>query len=560
MSRLALLASLFAVGLSASDRLPDQPTRRVAGRPTLVVLVAVDQLRADYLSRWPGQLTGGLGRLEAQGTVFEHGHQEHAITETAPGHSTMLSGREPASTGIVVNSRGVQDPSAPALGVHDTVGSSPRRFRGTTLYDWIVADDAGARVLSVSRKDRGAILPVGRARGEVYWYRDSIFTTSRYYADALPPWVRAYNARRGPQKLAGTVWNTLLPAARYAEPDSIRFENGGKDVAFPHRLPTDAAAAASELPSYPWMDSLTLDMALEGVARTELGQRGHTDLLVVSLSTTDAVGHAFGPDSREVHDQVLRVDRWLGWFLDSLQRVVPKEQIVLALTADHGVVPLPEYTTAVRHGRAGRVWLGGLASRTGARLSERYHVDFDVAFDAGLLSADVAALRARGVDVDSLAEALAREARRTPGVARVYTPATLGRAPGTDVHALRWRRELPPDFGWLLCAVTEPNWVWSSGGAGAVHGGTSDDDVEVPIIFAGAGIGARHVARVARTVDIGPTFAALLGVRPTERLDGVPLPEVIGQRSAAHTATAPRRSSGAPARSRAATRSSRPKS
>src|SRR4029077_11609804 len=155
-----------------------------------------------------------------RGTVYLRGRQDHASTETAPGHSTMLSGREPASTGIVLNSRGVPDPQSPVLGMTDPVGASPRRFQGSTLYDWMLARDPKARVLSVSRKDRGAILPVGRARGDVYWYAGGQFTTSRYYADTLPAWVRAFNARGGVARLAGTSWTLLRPAAHHGAPRS----------------------------------------------------------------------------------------------------------------------------------------------------------------------------------------------------------------------------------------------------------------------------------------------------------------------------------------------------
>src|SRR5512147_476412 len=155
-------------------------------------MITVDQLRSDYLMRWRSQLSGGLAQLLTSGSVFSNAYQDHAITETAPGHSTMLSGRWPAHTGIVTNLLGVGDPDAPLLEVKDAgQGASPRRFRGTTLYDWLRAADSGSRVLSVSRKDRGAILPVGRSRGDVYWFDSGLFSTSTWYRteDTLPGWV-----------------------------------------------------------------------------------------------------------------------------------------------------------------------------------------------------------------------------------------------------------------------------------------------------------------------------------------------------------------------------------
>src|SRR3954466_7634143 len=174
-------------------------------RPKLVVVITVDQLRPDYFSRWKGQLTGGLAQLANEGAFFTDGYQDHAVTETAPGHSTILSGMWPAHTGIIRNSEGVQGSTAPLLGTTGP-GASPRRFRGTELFDWLKAADPSARALSVSRKDRGAILPIGRAKEQVYWYQSGLFTTSRYYADTLPTWVQAFNGRRLPFKAAATAW------------------------------------------------------------------------------------------------------------------------------------------------------------------------------------------------------------------------------------------------------------------------------------------------------------------------------------------------------------------
>src|SRR5205823_5017800 len=288
-----------------------------APKPRLVLVITVDQLRPDYFDRYRTQLNGGLAMLLKQGAVFTEAYQDHAVTETAPGHSTILSGRWPVHTGIDRNTAGVQDTAAPLLGVRGP-GASPARFRGTEFFDWLKAAEPGARALSVSGKDRGAILPIGRAKQQVYWYAGGYFTTSRYYADSLPEWVRVFNGRRIPFKAAGATWNLLLPARSYTEPDSEPYENGGQDFTFPHRLSPDSARAALGYLAVPSMDSLTLAFALEGVRALGLGSRGAVDLLSVSLSTTDYVGHTYGPDSREIHDQVVRLDRSLGLFLQQL--------------------------------------------------------------------------------------------------------------------------------------------------------------------------------------------------------------------------------------------------
>ena len=154
---------------------------------------------------------GGLHRFESAGAHFTQAYHDHAITETAPGHATTMSGRFPVHTGITSNSNGAEDRDSPLVGSPD-VGASPKRFMGTTLLDWMRANDRDTRFLSVSRKDRGAILPIGRTKGDVYWYvPQGNFTTSTYYAKSLPQWVQDFNARRLPASYRNWVWNPLLP-------------------------------------------------------------------------------------------------------------------------------------------------------------------------------------------------------------------------------------------------------------------------------------------------------------------------------------------------------------
>src|SRR5206468_405594 len=225
-----------------------------APRPRLVVVITVDQLRPDYLERYHSQLLGGFATLLKGGASFSEAYQNHAITETAPGHATILSGRWPAHTGIIRNLAGVQDSATSLIGVTG-IGASPARFRGTELFDWLKAAEPAARALSVSGKDRGAILPIGRAKEQVYWYVGGVFTTSRYYADSLPLWVRVFNGERVPRRAAATQWTLLLPERDYPEPDSVPYENQGRDFVFPHRLPSDSGQAALAFLATPTMDS-----------------------------------------------------------------------------------------------------------------------------------------------------------------------------------------------------------------------------------------------------------------------------------------------------------------
>ncbi|MEP6494559.1 MAG: alkaline phosphatase family protein [bacterium] len=528
----AIVVARLLVGASSVGAQSSAP----AERPALVVLIAVDQMRGDYLDRFGSQLTGGLARFHKQAAFFPHAWQDHSNTETAPGHATMLSGREPVHTEIISNNRGVPDATAPLIAASGA-GASPRRFNGTTLYDWMLARDSSARVLSVSRKDRGAILPIGRSKGDVYWFADGKFTTSRYYADTLPSWVNEFDARIPFDRLAGTKWNLLLPAGQYPEADSVWAENDGADYVFPHTLPS-ADLLRSRLQQYPWMDSVTLAFALDGVRATRIGKRSiestspnaMPDLLSISLSTTDAVGHAYGPDSREIHDQVLRVDRWLGDFITALEREVPASRIVYVLTGDHGIAPMPE-VAAAKTGRGGRLWLGDITSATERSLESRYRTEFSLEFDNGLVYADVSAMRARGINVDSVAHAIVAAGTGRLGVKVGFTAAML--ATSSDSVAVRWRRTLPPSVGWIAAFGAAPDFVWSPGKTSAEHGTPNAESLSVPISFIGANVTNGRYDRLIRTVDIAPTLALLIGITPTEPIDGTAVGEVIRRRAAA---------------------------
>jgi len=518
---LAALAALAAPA-GAQTRAAPPP----AERPTLVVLLTVDQLIPAYFDRYGSQLTGGLGRLQRGGAYFTRAYQDHANTETAPGHASTLSGRFPRSTGIVQNVAGVQDPQAPLLGGGGT-GASPFRFRGSTLMDWLRLRDPRSRGLSVSRKDRGAILPLGRSNQQVYWYAgDGRFTTSTWYADTLPAWVQRFNARRIPQGMAGRAWTLLLPESAYPEPDSVPVESGGRNFTFPHRLPADPEQAARSLPEFPWMDQVTLDLALEGMRELRLGAGPQTDVLAVSLSTTDAVGHRYGPDSREIHDQVLRLDRMLGAFLDSLYARVDSSRVVVALTSDHGVTSFPEVRPGGAAAARYHVYLDSVVARTRRQVAAAGVDSAAVRFEDALLWVDRAAFRGARLSPDSVARAFAAAARRVPGVQRVDLVRTLARDTATSFIARRWHHMLPPDLPVEVAVTLHPGHVFGRA-TYAQHGAPHDHDAHVPLIFYGPHFRPGRYTRFARVVDLAPTLARVLGVTPTERLDGRVLEEAL---------------------------------
>ena len=518
MHRPAFFALSAAVALSAAALDAQTPA---SDRPGLVVFLTVDQMRSDYMDRWKSQYTGAFARFGQQGAFFTNAFQDHANTETAPGHSVAMSGRFPASTGIVSNTAGVLDPQAPLLTSRD-LPASPYRFRGSVLMDWLRTRDPRSRGLSISRKDRGAILPMGRAKQHVFWYATSNgeFTTSRYYADTLPAWIRRVNARRTPQRMAGQSWNLLMPASAYAEPDSEPVENNGIAFTFPHTLPTDTTRAASEFTYTPWMDELTLAAALEGLQALQIGAGASTDILAISLSASDYVGHRYGPDSREQHDNFLRLDRSLGAFIDSLYKLRDSSTIVFALTADHGVTSYPEL----------------LAKRAGKPAPARYD-------DRPAVRDLRAALRAAGSDTtvitldgavvyvnrpalsripngDAILASFVSALRKTPGIIRVDRIQDLRmRNNDRDPVARRWVHMIPPDAP-IEYVFTAREGAYPTAATIAEHGAPFDDDARVPVIFYGPWFKPGRYAERALVADMAPTLARVVGVPPTERLDG----------------------------------------
>lgn len=527
-----MIGALLGVpgALAAQAQTAQAPT---ADRPALVVVITVDQLTPDYLARWRTQFTGGFARLLRDGRTFTAAFQDHAITETAPGHASILSGRFPYSTGIAMNAIGVNTDASPLLGTHQT-GADPSRFRGSTLADWLVAADPHARVLSVSRKDRGAILPVGRGRHAVYWYAQSSgrFTTSTWYADTLPAWVQAFGDERRPfTQYAGQVWTPLLPDSAYAEPDSVPGESFGQDFTFPYVMPSDSMRAANVLIAFPFMDAFTLDFAWRGVQALDLGTRGHTDLLAVSLSTTDAIGHRWGPDSREMHDHVLRLDVMLGAFLDSLTARVGAERLLVALTSDHGMAPSPEVRSSHHVNRgARRVYVEQFQAAVAAAAQEAQRVDVPLealGFDGFTLTVDSTLARTRARDVRRVAEVFAKEAGRIEGVARVDLLERLARADTVkDPIARRWLHMFRPG-GEVLATVTLAPFHVLGDGNPATHGSPYDHDAQVPLLLLGPWFVPGTDDAFTRVVDLAPTLARVLGLTPSDRLDGVVLERAL---------------------------------
>ena len=518
----------FAVVVVLLSALSAPSVAQPSPRPTLVVLLTVDQMRADYYDRFKSHLRVGFSRLYERGAVFDQAYQDHGFTETAPGHASLLSGRFPVHTGIATNAQGVNTSAAPVLGGGPAdPGASPFRFQGTTLIDWMRTANPSARFLSVSRKDRGAILPIGTSRGDVYWFATTgQFTTSTYYRDTLPTWVRHFNDRHLAWSHAAEIWSPTYGADIYPEPDSVSVENGGRDFVFNHVMPKDPAAADTAIIQFPWMDEMTLQFALSGVQELGLGgAKNRSDVLAVSLSTLDAVGHRYGPDSKELHDHFMQLDRFLGAFFDSLYTLRDSSTVLVVLTGDHGMTPFPTLkSTIYSNSNAQRVDLAPVWAQARDRMKSGGVPDSLVGFADNVLTLSSTGLRRLGLSADSIATSFGTEAMRVQGVLRADLVSRLPLADTThDAIARRWLHVFSPKSDTTRLVVTLTPFSYSASVLYATHGSPHDADAHVPLVFAGQWIGAGHHPDFVRTVDLAPTLAAILGVRPLEPLDGRPL-------------------------------------
>ncbi len=507
--------------------------------PRLVLLVSVDQLRRDRLD---ARLPGGLGRLAREGRVHLEGALDHALTETCAGHATMLTGRHPGAAGIPGNSfidakagqsvYCVSDPAEDARVIGAEQGRSPRNLRVTTLGDWMKAARPETRVFSVSGKDRAAIAMGGQHPDAAYWFNRTGavgFTTSRYYRESLPDWVAGFNA--GFLDGLPETWAHALdgaPPPPPPRPDDYAGESPDYSRTTPHPLRDgDPEQFADNLYFTPYLDEITLKFATELVAKEKLGERGGADLLAVSLSAGDGVGHLYGPGSHEARDALLRLDRALGEFLGFLEARLGEGELLVALTSDHGVLPLPEWleeTGANRCPVAGsRVGM----RRLGLGLAWELHRTFTpivalpkdwVVFAGSQIGVSRPVASEQGVEVGAILAAVERYLEAEPSIAQAWTAEELEQSDSEIARLYRNSRD-PERSGDLLVQL-EPTCLVSPYDYGTSHGSPYLYDRAVPILFWGAGIAPARVEGPAATVDIAPTLARHLGLEPPPDLDG----------------------------------------
>ncbi len=549
---MALPEIAVLAALSLMTKVPDRT-------PNLIIVISVDMLSGEIMDRYTDHLPGGLGRILREGVVFENAYQEHAFTETCPGHSTLLSGRHPSSTGIGTNSwidsitgkpiYCVQDDHVSTIGVPPgTPGSSDVQFRGTTFGTWLKDQIPGSRVFAVAGKDRSAIMMAGPKTDGVYWFQEGFgFTTSTAYAPAIPPWLVAVNARLMRRLRTETLaWVPIGPSDGLTYPGEWKADITGAPIVsrLPRLIQTQGFPDAPK-PGFvlnetqdggfwnryrasPFWDDDIFDAAEALISHEHLGDGPHPDLLCLGLSATNAAEHAFGNAGPEMQDLIRRLDRRLGLFLDRAQH--NGKRVVVVLSADHGGLDFAERLRS-QGVPARRVdvdaWMKELQARVQRELGtdqplvrdgdEHITVDHQVAATLGDVRDVIARITSIVRTMPEVADAASLEELRALPERRFDDPREedlryrlkFAAAPGRSADILfafnpLVERDGPPRH--------DP----------AQHGTPWDYDRRVPIIFWGLWRAERRTDP-ASTVDIAQTLARALGITPAQHLDGVPL-------------------------------------
>ena len=518
--------------------------------PKLVVGVVVDQMRVDYIYRyWDNFGDGGFKRLVRQGAFLRDAHYTYVPTITGPGHASIFTGSIPAFHGIVANDRYDRAARSTIYCVLDTsvrgVGSdmrrSPSQLLATTLADEIEhRTDRKGKTIGVSLKDRSSILSLGRTGDAAYWFAGAtgLFCSSTWYMTSLPKWVDEFNARGLAGRYLDQTWTPYLPIERYhqAMPDSNKYEEPlvtGTRPGFPFPLRDWRAKGAGLdlILGTPWGNTLTTDMALAAMEGEALGKDGITDLLAISYSSTDELGHNVGPRAVELEDMYIRLDVEIQRLLTELDGRVGIGEYTLFLTADHGAVDVPQYLSDLK-GSAGYVSTRKVKGLINAALASSGAGADSVLY---MRRGEIFFSDRKGVPLD--AECLTRS-RSIAQQVLMAEPSVLLVMPNSpdavygdriDMISIAVRNGHSAQRSGDLQYVLKPGFLEAPPGDtdGTEHSVGWNYDTHVPVLFFGQGIAHVEVLRRTAVADIVPTITMIVGCALPDAAVGVPVPEVI---------------------------------
>lgn len=515
---------LFPVGLTAQKNAGPKPER-----PPLVVGIVVDQMRYDYLYKFARNYgEDGFNRLLNRGANFRKAYVPYVPSYTAPGHACIYTGSVPALHGIVGNdwierNTGkevycVSDESVRPVGSSSDAGKmSPRNLKSSTITDeYLLGSNFEARAFGVSIKDRGAILPAGHL-GKAFWYDPSVagFISSSFYYDILPRWAQKFNEDKLVDKYYDMGWNLLLDKNKYyaSRPDDNQWEgipNDGTST-FPHELKKYKGVSNDIIRVTPYGNTMTLEFAKSIIENEKLGSAGHTDFLAVSLSSTDYIGHMFGPQSLEIEDTYIRLDRDLEAFFQYLDKTVGKDNYVVFLTADHGAAHNAGYLDSLGM-TAGYFWQKEEYDNLKKALDKEFgRHDFFEAIINYCVHLDET--KFGDLDADEVYEFITefyeKDERVTFALNLHESEAWIAPQRVREMVMNNVYKKRSGD----IMLLTTPQYYSGYAKTGTTHGTWNPYDTHIPLLFYGHGIPAVTVYDEVLMTDIAPTVADILSVQ-----------------------------------------------
>ena len=520
-------------------------TQQTLVRPKLVVGLVVDQMRWDYLYRYYDRYAsnGGFKRLMNQGYSCENTLIPYAPTVTACGHSTIYTGAVPAISGITGNMwwdkeqmRSVyctEDKTVNTVGSSSALGKmSPRNMLVNTIGDELrLATNFKSKVIGVAIKDRGGILPAGHSANAAYWYDNTNgnWITSTYYMTELPKWATSFNDQKLVDNYYQQGWNLLYPLSSYTQStaDEKTYEAKTLGAKFPYDLKGFAGKDYGKIASTPMGNSLTTEFAKAAITGEKLGSGPVTDMLTVSYSAPDYIGHAFGPNSVEQEDDFLRLDKEIGSLLDFLDTKIGKGQYVIFLTADHGVAHVPEFMQENKL-PGGRLFLGELMKQLNKSLPEQYkYPNIINSTDNYQLSLNNPLLDSLKIDKKEITNWIVNYLSKVPEIARVFPLEELNTVPLPEVIRLMLNNGYYPRRSGDIQLILKPNFIEGYSATGTTHGLWNPYDAHIPLLWYGWGIKQGKTNRETYMTDIAPTLGAILKVQMPGGCVGHVIPEIM---------------------------------
>ena len=519
--------------------------------PKLVVGIVVDQMCYEYLYRFQPKFSdSGFLKLMSKGTNCRNTQYNYVPTYTGPGHASIFTGTTPSNHGIVANQWFVKkegksincvgDAKAKTIGSTSNKGNcSPHNLLSNTITDQLKLTYNEAKVISVSIKDRGAILPGGHLSDGSYWFDKTTgdFITSDFYKNSLPSWVNAFNTSNYPEKVMKSKWETLYPIVEYTESsqDDSPYEfifPGKKTATFPYDLSLIPSNKQFDFFTYtPFSNTFLTDFALKSINKEQLGSDAITDFLCISYSSTDILGHAFGPYSIELEDMYLRLDKEIARLISSLETQFGKDNFVLFLTADHAVVPVPQYLVDKKL-PGGYLDLSAHVADLNNLLKSEFGAVLIQSYMNNNLYLDDKTIALLSIDKSKVISLVKDEVTTWNGVKAIFTATELQSSDRKTEWAHMVQQGYVSDRSGDLIFILQPGYLTTDEdvqGIGTSHGSSFNYDTHVPLLWYGKGILPKEVFRRVNITDITATLTYFLNVQRPNATTGEPILELLGR-------------------------------